>query len=143
MKLHHAGALALVGWYLFAPGLALAGDTETSVAWLAAQNEAIEVTDEYGAEITNLPGVSGIGPYTDQDGAVAIRINVSKVTPELEAIPPVLGGFVVVLDVEPRQFRPHRLPRQVEVLREGRSSEAAIFIRSAAPAPLSSAPLHR
>ena len=80
----------------------MAGDTGTSTAQLAAQNEAAEVIDEDGAEIRDLAGVSGIGGYTDQDGAVAIRINVSKVTPELEAIPPVLGGFVVVFDVGPR-----------------------------------------
>ena len=69
-----------------------------------------------------------MGDYTNPDGTEAIRIVVSKATPELEAIPPVLEGLPVVFDVGGTGAAPHRLPPLVEVL----SSESLPFIRSAA-----------
>jgi hypothetical protein len=72
----------------------------------AIQIAVAKVVDQYSAEIMKLPGVWEVADWAEPDGTVAIRVMADKITPELiSAIPPVLGGFPVVLGEGPG---PHR-----------------------------------
>ncbi len=76
--------------------------------WETLQPSAIQiavakVVDQYGAEIMKLPGVWEVGDHAENDGTVTVRVMADAITPELiSAIPPVLGGFPVVLGEGPR-----------------------------------------
>ncbi len=69
----------------------------------ATQPAVAKVIDQHSAEIMKLPGVWEVADWAEPDGTVAIRVMADKITPELiSAIPPVLGGFPVVLGEGPR-----------------------------------------
>jgi hypothetical protein len=70
----------------------------------AIQIAVAKVVDQYSAEIMKLPGVWEVADWADpNDRTVTIRVMADKITPELiSAIPPVLGGFPVVLGEGPR-----------------------------------------
>ncbi len=104
MKLRHAAALALVGWYLMSPAGSRGAD-EPQQTPSAEQVSADSVANHYALDFLKIPGVFGVAARMGQDGRMYIAVLIDAITPEIQtAVPPTLEGFPVVLSVEERQF---------------------------------------
>jgi len=98
-------------------------EAQMMATWVEDQ-EAGHVVAVYGPSLMKIPGVWGAGDYGKPDGHIVIRVNVEKITPEMEgAIPKRLGTFPVEIFVGPppvEDSREEAIPAQV-----GRAEENA------------------
>jgi hypothetical protein len=103
----------------------------------AEDQRAGQIVTLYAADIMKIPGVWGVEDHLEPDGHIAIRVDVERITPQIEtAIPQTLGEFPVeifaapmpVEDIVGEQPRSCRAPRNVQ-------AKPATAVRRDAPAP--------
>ncbi len=72
-------------------------------ALMEEDREAGHVVALFAPHLMKIPGVWGVQDYLQPDGHIGIRVDVEKITPEIEReVPKRLGKFRVVIFVGPR-----------------------------------------